>query len=115
VRNGKQSNREVIISKIVMIVKQSGKLKRKASGGERARFLGEESEPRNKGIFLAGENHRPDVSACLTVSLSRFWKCFPPGEGEKRSGINRLSGVLFDLCQQFFYVFLVWIQPEGSV
>jgi hypothetical protein len=30
-----------------MVLKQSGKLKRKASGGERARFLEEESEPRN--------------------------------------------------------------------
>jgi hypothetical protein len=56
-----------------MIIKQSGKLKRKASGSERVRFLEEESEPRNKGIFLAGENHRADVSACLAVSLSRFW------------------------------------------
>jgi len=53
---------------------QSGKLKRKSSGGERAwkaSFTGRlESEPRTKGIFLAGENHRADVSACLTVSLS---------------------------------------------
>jgi hypothetical protein len=55
---------------------QSGKLIRKPSGGERARFLEEESEPRNKAIFLAGENHRADVSACLTVSLSRFGKWF---------------------------------------
>jgi hypothetical protein len=30
-----------------MILKWSGKLKRKSSGGERARFLEEESEPRN--------------------------------------------------------------------
>jgi hypothetical protein len=44
-------------------------LKRKASGGERAWFLEEESEPRNKAIFLAGENGRPDVSACLTGLL----------------------------------------------
>jgi hypothetical protein len=44
----------------------SGILIRKASGGEWARFLEEESEPRNKMIFLAGENHRPDVSACQT-------------------------------------------------
>jgi hypothetical protein len=64
------------IPKTVIVYKQSGKLKRKASGGERAWFLGEESEPRNKGIFLAGENNRPDVSACLDVSLSRFWGCF---------------------------------------
>jgi hypothetical protein len=42
-------------------------LKRKASGSERARFLVEESELRNKMIFLAGENHRPDVSVCLTA------------------------------------------------
>jgi len=27
----------------------------------------EESEPRNKLVFLAGENQRADVSACLTV------------------------------------------------
>jgi hypothetical protein len=46
---------------------QSGKLKRKPSGGERAWFLEEESEPRNKEIFLAGENLRADVSVCLTV------------------------------------------------
>jgi hypothetical protein len=30
-----------------MIIKQPGKLKRKSSGGERAWFLEEESEPRN--------------------------------------------------------------------
>jgi len=59
-----------------MVLKQSGKLMRKSSGGERAWFLEEESEPRNKWIFLAGENQRADVSACLTVALSRFWKCF---------------------------------------
>jgi hypothetical protein len=58
-----------------MVLKQSGKLMRKSSGGERAWFLEEESEPRNKRIFLAGENQRADVLACLTVSLSRFWKC----------------------------------------
>jgi hydrogenase expression/formation protein HypC len=58
-----------------MVLRQSGKLLRKSSGGERARFLEEESEPRNKLIFLAGENKRADIAACLTVSLSRFWKC----------------------------------------
>ena len=46
-----------------LILDQSGKLERKPSGGERAWFLEEESEPRNKGIFLAGKNHRADVSA----------------------------------------------------
>jgi hypothetical protein len=55
-----------------MILNQSGKLKRKPSGGERARFLEEESEPRNKLVFLAGENQRADVSASPTVALSRF-------------------------------------------
>ncbi len=40
---------------------------RKSSGGERAWFLEEESEPRNKRIFLAGENQRADESAYLTV------------------------------------------------
>ncbi len=66
----------VSISKSVMVLKQSGKLMRKSSGGERAWFLEEESEPRNKRIFIAGENQRADVLACLTASLSRFWKCF---------------------------------------
>jgi hypothetical protein len=46
----------VSISKTVMVLKQSGKLIRKPCGGERAWFLEEESEPRNKRIFLAGEN-----------------------------------------------------------
>jgi len=45
--------------------KQSGNLVRKSSGGERAWFLEEESEPRNKWIFLAGENTRADESVCL--------------------------------------------------
>ncbi|NQT79312.1 MAG: hypothetical protein HQ555_02825 [Candidatus Aminicenantes bacterium] len=54
-----------------MIKKQSGKLIRKPSGGERAGFLKEESEPRNKWIFLVGENSGADESDCLTVSLSR--------------------------------------------
>jgi hypothetical protein len=43
----------VSIPKTVMGFDQSDKLKRKPSGGERAWFLEEESEPRNKGIFLA--------------------------------------------------------------
>ncbi len=51
---------------ISVIKKQSGKLVRKPSGGERAWFLEEESEPRNKWIFLAGENTRADESVCLT-------------------------------------------------
>jgi hypothetical protein len=42
-------------------------LKRRPSGGERARFLAEESEPRNKLNFLAGEIQRADVSAYLAV------------------------------------------------
>jgi len=53
-------------------------------GGERAGFLEEEIEPRTKGIFLAGENHRADVSACLTVSLLRIWECFSGRSGQKR-------------------------------
>ncbi|UCC40036.1 MAG: hypothetical protein JSV96_00830 [Candidatus Aminicenantes bacterium] len=36
----------VSISKSVMVLKQWGKLMRKSSGGERAWFLKEESEPR---------------------------------------------------------------------
>ena len=51
----------------MMVLKQSDKLMRKPSGGERAWFLEEESEPRNKRIFLAGENQRADVSACLLL------------------------------------------------
>jgi len=49
-----------------VIKRKSGKLIRQPSGGERAWFLEEESEPRNKWIFLAGENTRADESACLT-------------------------------------------------
>jgi hypothetical protein len=37
----------------------------KSSGGERAWFLEEESEPRNKLILLAGENQRAEELACL--------------------------------------------------
>jgi len=43
---------------------------RKPSGGERAWFLEEESEQRNKVIFLAGKNHRADVSVYRTESLA---------------------------------------------
>ncbi len=106
----------------MMILNLAGKLKRKPSGGERAWFLEEESEPRNKLVLidlddksiagdprgyvplvaersprrggsesgsraleggsqfplqgLAGENQRADVSASLTVSFTRFWRCF---------------------------------------
>jgi hypothetical protein len=56
---------------IPLIKRQSGNLVRKPSGGEQAWFLEEESEPRNKWIFLAGENTRADESVCLTVSLSQ--------------------------------------------
>jgi hypothetical protein len=56
---------------IVTILQESGKLVRKPSGGERAWFLEEESEPRNKLIFLAGENQRAEEPACLTASLSQ--------------------------------------------
>jgi len=48
-----------------------GKLRRRSSGGERAWFLEEESEPRNKLIGLAGENQRANVSVCLTLSLDK--------------------------------------------
>jgi len=37
----------------------------KSSGGERAWFLKEESEPRNKLILLAGKNQRAEEPACL--------------------------------------------------
>jgi hypothetical protein len=50
------------------MVKQACKLKRPPSGGDRAWFLEEESEPRNKVLFPAGKNHRADVFACLAVS-----------------------------------------------
>jgi hypothetical protein len=60
----------------MMILNQSGKLKRKPSGGERAWFLEEESEPRNKLRFLAGETQRADVLASLTVAFSRLWRWF---------------------------------------
>jgi hypothetical protein len=58
----------------VMSLNQSGKQKRKPSGGERAwkaSFTG-----RNKKQFplqgFDGENQRADVSASLTIALSRF-------------------------------------------
>jgi hypothetical protein len=61
----------VIISK-----SGEGKLTRRPSGGERAWFLEEESEPRNKVKFLAGEDHRADVSAYPSTFIpSRIWKC----------------------------------------
>jgi len=44
---------------------QAGWLVLKSSGGERAWFLAEGSEPRNKLILLAGENQRAEEPACL--------------------------------------------------
>jgi hypothetical protein len=44
---------------------QAGWLVPKSSGGERAWFLAEESEPRNKLILLAGENQRAEEPVCL--------------------------------------------------
>jgi len=44
---------------------QAGWLVLKSSGGERAWFLKEESEPRNKLRFLAGEDQRAEEPACL--------------------------------------------------
>jgi hypothetical protein len=35
-----------------------------------------ESEPRNKGIFLAGENPRADVSVYQTVNNHGFGKAY---------------------------------------
>jgi hypothetical protein len=40
---------------------------RKPSASERAWFLKEESELRTKLSFLAGENQRADVLACLSA------------------------------------------------
>jgi len=42
---------------------QAGKLVLKSSGGERAWFLAEGSEPRNKLILLAGKNQRAEEPA----------------------------------------------------
>ncbi len=44
---------------------QAGWVVLKSSGGERAWFLAEESEPRNKLILLAGKNQRAEEPACL--------------------------------------------------
>jgi len=44
---------------------QAGWLVLKSSGGERAWFLAEGSEPRNKVILLAGKNQRAEEPACL--------------------------------------------------
>jgi hypothetical protein len=44
---------------------QAGWVVLKSSGGERAWFLAEEREPRNKLILLAGKNQRAEELACL--------------------------------------------------
>jgi hypothetical protein len=44
---------------------QAGRVVMKSSGGERAWFLIEESEPRNKLILLAGKNQRAEELASL--------------------------------------------------
>ncbi len=44
---------------------QAGWVVLKSSGGERAWFLTEGSEPRNKLILLAGENQRAEELASL--------------------------------------------------
>jgi len=44
---------------------QAGWVVLKSSGGERAWFLAEGSEPRNKLRFLAGEDQRAEEPACL--------------------------------------------------
>jgi hypothetical protein len=58
---------DIEFSEWIGLARQSGKLMRKSSGGERAWFLEEESEPRNKWIFIAGENPRADELTCLTA------------------------------------------------
>ncbi|MCD6517573.1 MAG: hypothetical protein J7L72_09190 [Candidatus Aminicenantes bacterium] len=54
---------------------QAGWLVLKSSGGERAWFLKEESEPRNKLRFLAGEDQRAEEPACLMKVGSKGWMC----------------------------------------
>jgi len=44
---------------------QAGWLVLKSSGGERAWFLAEGGEPRNKLRFLAGEDQRAEEPSCL--------------------------------------------------
>jgi hypothetical protein len=46
---------------------------RKPSEGEQAWFLEEESEPRNKRIFLAGENE-DSLSKARVVTMNRIDK-----------------------------------------
>jgi len=53
---------------------QAGGLVLKSSGGERAWFLAEGSEPRNKLILLAGENQRAEEPACLMKVGNKGWK-----------------------------------------
>jgi hypothetical protein len=52
---------------------QAGWLVQKSSGGERAWFLTEESEPRNKLILLAGKNQRAEEPACLMKVGSKYY------------------------------------------
>ncbi len=119
------------IFKTVMILNLAGNLKRKPSGGERAwkaSFAGRlESEPRNKLVFLAGENQRADVSDSLPVALSRFWRCLPLDVNicflsmkNYRVALNETSPMLpskdccerlnfqfrFDISILFYYLFI---------
>jgi hypothetical protein len=60
--------RPASISENEVYLVQTGELMRRPSGGEGAWFLEEESEPRNKARFLAGEDRRADVSVYPAVS-----------------------------------------------
>ena len=52
---------------------QVGGLVLKSSGGERAWFPAEGSEPRNKLILLAGKNQRAEEPACLMKAGLNFY------------------------------------------
>jgi hypothetical protein len=57
---------------------QAGWLVLKSSGGERAWFLAEGSEPRNKLILLAGKNQRAEELASLMKVQSTSHTCLSP-------------------------------------
>jgi len=57
---------------------QAGWVVLKSSGGERAWFLKEESEPRNKLVLLAGKNQRAEELASLMKAKAQAAPDFYP-------------------------------------
>jgi hypothetical protein len=67
-----------------MILNLAGNLKRKPSGGERARFLEEESEPRNKLVLIDLD----DKSIGGSKGVCPFGRRAKPEKGRQRAIAN---------------------------